>query len=168
MDIARNCMNKDLKEQDFTKFMAKGNPLLIKRFVQEPAGHITLEDFPAGSTVEWTYWHDEVHVVVKGKAQVEYYLPPLFQDKGQAVLQEGDAYLMHRGECVVFKVLGDQPFRHLCVIMPAVPMVGNEQMVREIYYAHTGRKLEKKPAWSEQTKVEYEDMAGTVPGEPIK
>ena len=144
MEIAKNAMNKEMKGNEFKNFTVKGMTLLLKRFVQEPAGHITLEDFLPASTVEWTYWHDEVHIVVKGKAKIECYQPPLFQEKAEAVLEEGDAYLMHRGEYIIFKVISDEPFRHLCIIMPAVPVPGSHQLIRDTYYAHTGRRLEKK------------------------
>ena len=144
MEIAKYAMGKELNESEFKKFTVKGVPLAMKRFVQEPAGHITLEDFLPGTTFEWTFWHDEVHIVVKGKAEVEFYQPPLFQEKGTAVIEEGDAYLMHRGENIIFKVISEEPYRHLCVIMPAVPLAGNEQLIRGTYYAHTGRTLEEK------------------------
>lgn len=144
MEIAKHCMDKELAESEFRKFVVKGVPVTMKRFVQEPAGHITLEDFLPGTTFEWTFWHDEVHIVVSGKAEVEFYQPPLFQEKGTTVMEEGDAYLIHRGEMLVFKVLSGEPYRHLCVMMPAVPLAGNEQLTRESYYAYMGRELPKK------------------------
>jgi hypothetical protein len=40
--------------------------LFMKRFVREPSGHITMEDFALGVTISWNFWHEEVHYIVKG------------------------------------------------------------------------------------------------------
>jgi hypothetical protein len=143
MEIVKNGLSPDIDEQEFKKLDIRGDIVSMKRFVQEPAGHITLEDFPAGCTHEVNYFFTEVHIALKGKVNVEYYLPPLQQTKCEAEIEPGDVYLMYRGERVIFKVSPEGPYRHLCIIMPAPPLPGGEQLIAEQYYAYQGRKVKK-------------------------
>ena len=146
MEIVKNALSSDIDEREFRKLNIRGDIVSMKRYVQEPAGHITLEDFPAGCTHEVNYYFDEVHIALKGNVNVEYYLPPLQQTKGESVIEPGDVYLMYRGERVIFKVSREGAYRHLCIIMPAPPLPGGEQLIAETYYAYQGRKAEKRGA----------------------
>lgn len=86
--------------------------------IDEPACQVNFEDFYAGKDIPWTLFHDEVQVVLKGRAEIEYWLPPLFTEHGKFVAEPGSVYLMPRGCRVVWRVLGEEPFRHLCITYP--------------------------------------------------
>lgn len=131
MEIARNCTQVDVKE--LVKVDTVVGSVFIKRFVKCPSGHITIEDFAAGSTFVWTFWHAEVHYIVSGKAEVTFSLPPLHQREKTVTINAGDAYLVHRGERVTFKVDPAGPYRHLCILMPAVPLHTGDHLIAEHY-----------------------------------
>jgi hypothetical protein len=86
--------------------------------IDEPACQVNYEDFYKGKDITWTLFHDEVQVVVKGTAEIEYWLPPLMLEHGQAVAKPGSIYLLPRGCRVIWRVLSDEPFRHLCITYP--------------------------------------------------
>ena len=94
--------------------------LFMKRLVKQPAGHITMEDFRPGVTFSWYFWHEEVHYIVKGKAEMTFSEPPLHKNKTTAAIEAGDIYLIRRGEYVTWKIEAKEPLRHLCIVMPAV------------------------------------------------
>lgn len=90
----------------------------VKFFVNDPAGSIALESFLPGATVNWAFWHDEVHVVLGGEAEVEYTLPPNHRKVCQARIGKGQAYLILAGTRTKFKIISREPYLHACVIMP--------------------------------------------------
>ena len=139
MDKVAHAIDKHL---ELTKYIVKGVPIGITRLVQEPAADISLRELSPGTTFEWMWWHDEMHIVVKGKAEIEFYLPPLYLEPTRVVTEEGDGYLIYRKENLTFKVISDQPYRYLSVIMPAIPLVGNYQLIRDSYYAWKDLKQE--------------------------
>lgn len=86
--------------------------------IDEPAVQVNFEDFLPGPEIPWTLFHDELQYVTSGRAEIEYWLPPLMQEHGKVVAEPGCIYLMPRGCRVVWRVLGDKPFRHLCICFP--------------------------------------------------
>ncbi len=86
--------------------------------IDEPALQVNLEDFFKGQDIPWTLAHDEVHYVLGGECEIEYSLPPLMLETGKIVAREGSSYYMPRGCRVVWRVLSDTPFRHLCYCFP--------------------------------------------------
>ena len=86
--------------------------------IDEPSVQINYEDFLPGPEIPWSLFHDEVQYVVSGSAEIEYWLPPLMQETGKVVAEPGCIYLLPRGCRVIWRVLGDEPFRHLCVCFP--------------------------------------------------
>ena len=115
MDVAENVINKEL---ELGKFDLRGILLGRKPFVREPDGHITLLDMFPSTVLNYTFSKDEVHIVVKGKAEVEFYLPPLYQEKGRLVAEEGDLYLIYQGEDLTFRIISDETYRVLAMTMP--------------------------------------------------
>ena len=83
--------------------------------IDEPAVQINLEDFYKGKDIPWTLAHDEVHDVISGECEIEYHLPPLMIETGKVIAKAGSTYYMPRGCRVVWRVLSDEPFRHLCI-----------------------------------------------------
>ena len=86
--------------------------------IDEPACQVNFEDFYKGPDITWSLFHDEVQVVLKGRAEIEYWLPPLMAEHGKVVAEPGAIYLLPRGCRVVWRVLSDEPFRHLCITYP--------------------------------------------------
>ncbi|RME67113.1 MAG: hypothetical protein D6782_03160 [Alphaproteobacteria bacterium] len=86
--------------------------------IDEPAAQINFEDFVKGQAITWTMPHDEVQYVVSGCAQITYHLPPLMQESATVVAGPGCVYLLPQGARIVWTVLSDEPFRHLCICWP--------------------------------------------------
>jgi len=78
---------------------------------------LALEAFAANSTVNWAFWHDEVHYITRGTATAEYTLGPNHIKRVTKTFTAGDAYLIPNGARVRFEI-GDEPYVHFCVIMP--------------------------------------------------
>jgi quercetin dioxygenase-like cupin family protein len=86
--------------------------------IDEPACQVNYEDFVKGQDIVWTVAHDEVQYVVSGEAEITYHLPPLMIETGKVIAKPGSIYLIPRGCRIVWRVLSDTPFRHLCVTYP--------------------------------------------------
>lgn len=86
--------------------------------IDEPAVQVNFEDFYKGQDIVWTMWHDEIHYVTEGRAEITYHLPPLMQETGEVLAEPGCIYLLPRGARIVCRVLSDEPFRHLCICFP--------------------------------------------------
>ena len=66
----------------------------------------------------WTFWHDEFHYVIKGKAEITYTSPPLHDKEEKVIVEAGDAYFTPIGTCATWKLIGSEEFLHLNVVMP--------------------------------------------------
>lgn len=86
--------------------------------IDEPAVQVNFEDFLPGPDIVWSMFHDEVQYVTSGRAEITYHLPPLMQETGTVVAGPGSIYLLPRGARIRWRVLGSEPFRHLCVCIP--------------------------------------------------
>jgi hypothetical protein len=86
--------------------------------IDEPTTQVNYEDFYKGMDIAWSMPHDEVQVVVSGRAEIEYHLPPLMLESGKAIAEPGSVYLLPQGARIVWRVLSDEPFRHLCICYP--------------------------------------------------
>jgi mannose-6-phosphate isomerase-like protein (cupin superfamily) len=90
----------------------------VQFLVNDPRATLAYESFAAGSTVNWAFWHDEVHVITKGTAEVTYTLAPNHRKQVTKTFSAGDTYLIPNGARAQFKVTSDEPYLHVCVIMP--------------------------------------------------
>ena len=86
--------------------------------IDQPGVQVNLEDFYKGEDIPWTLAHDELHYVLQGECEIEYHLPPLMSETGKVIAKMGSTYYMPRGCRVVWRVLSDEPFRHLCICVP--------------------------------------------------
>lgn len=86
--------------------------------IDEPACQINYEDFYKGPDITWSLFHDEVQVVVSGTCEIEYWLPPLMLEHGKVTAKPGSIYYLPRGCRVLWRVLSEEPFRHLCITYP--------------------------------------------------
>jgi mannose-6-phosphate isomerase-like protein (cupin superfamily) len=89
----------------------------VEFLLNDPRATIAHEAFLAGTTVNWAFWHDEVHIVTRGTAEVAYTLAPNHRKLVTKTFQAGDTYLIPDGARVRFEI-GDEPYVHICVIMP--------------------------------------------------
>jgi mannose-6-phosphate isomerase-like protein (cupin superfamily) len=119
----------EIDKKDLVKIETVNGVLWIKRYFREPAGNIAVEDFTAGQVFKWSYWHDEVHYIIKGKAEITFSMPPFHQTEEKIVAETGDAYMIYKGESLTFRVISKEPFRHLCIIMPAIPTPSGDHLV---------------------------------------
>jgi ethanolamine utilization protein EutQ (cupin superfamily) len=90
----------------------------VQFLVNDPRATLAYESFEAGSTVNWAFWHDEVHVITKGEAEVSYTLGPNHRKVVTKTFSAGDTYLIPNGTRAQFKVGPDEAYLHVCVIMP--------------------------------------------------
>ena len=86
--------------------------------IDEPSCQVNFEDWLPGPDITWSMFHDEVQYVIRGRAEIEIWHPPLMQDHVKVVAEPGCIYLLPRGARVLWRVLGDEPFRHLCICYP--------------------------------------------------
>ena len=86
--------------------------------IKEPACQINFEDFLPGPDIDWFMSHDEVHYVTSGSAEIIAYAPPLHKEETRVIARPGSVYLLPRGLRITWRVLGDEPFRHLCICFP--------------------------------------------------
>ncbi len=123
----------DLEDQPDLEFpFVEGSRFrAVNTGIDEPAVQINLEDFYKGKDIPWTLSHDEVHFVLSGECEVEYHLPPLMIETGKVTVKAGSTYYMPRGCRVVWRVVSDEPFRHLCVCFPnpgyPIPVARSQQ-----------------------------------------
>jgi mannose-6-phosphate isomerase-like protein (cupin superfamily) len=99
----------------------------VRFLVNDPRGVIAHEAFLAGSTVSWAFWHDEVHVVLRGAAEVSYTLGPNHRKVVQRSFSAGDTYVIPDGARVTFRIGADEPYVHVCVIMPRFEYARDER-----------------------------------------
>ena len=102
-----------------------GGELSVLYKLRDPACEIVIEDFPPKTvTTRMGFWFSELQIILKGRAEIEYSTSTptvgVWQKK-KFVAEAGDAYLMDRGDQVSFRVLSDEPYRHLSIMMPAIP-----------------------------------------------
>ena len=118
-DMATSQRKKFLKEQESKKKQI-ADYKRKKMEAEEMLANADLpfEDFYPGPDIVWTLSHDEVHYVTKGRAEMTYHLPPLMKETGTVIAEAGSVYLLPRGCRVVWRVLGGEPFRHLCICIP--------------------------------------------------
>jgi mannose-6-phosphate isomerase-like protein (cupin superfamily) len=78
--------------------------------VNDRGATLAYEAFAAGSTVNWAFWHDEVHVITRGEAKVTYTLGPNHRKQVTKTFRKGDTYLIPNGARVRFEIGPDEPY----------------------------------------------------------
>jgi hypothetical protein len=86
--------------------------------IDEPACQVCFEDFFPGGEYHWTTWIDQIDFVTQGKAEVTILQPPDLEEQVTVIAEAPCIYLIPRGARVVWKVLGDEVFRHFSVDVP--------------------------------------------------
>lgn len=90
----------------------------VSFLVNDPKGIIAYEAFLPGTTVRWAFWHDEIHIIIGGEAEVEFTVAPNHGKIGTRKYAKGDAYLILNGTRATFRVTSPDPYLHVCVMMP--------------------------------------------------
>lgn len=86
--------------------------------IDEPACQVCYEDFFPGGEYHWTTWIDQIDVVTEGKAEITVLHPPALEEKTTIIAEAPCIYLIPRGTPIVWRVLGDQVFRHFSFDIP--------------------------------------------------
>lgn len=83
---------------------------------------VSMEDFGPGETFFWAFPLDnEVHIILKGKADVTYSLEGTnHTEEKKMTIQEGDAYIIPRGARMTWKVDPGGPLVKLCITIPGL------------------------------------------------
>ncbi|MFC2031845.1 cupin domain-containing protein [Chloroflexota bacterium] len=90
-----------------------------KTHINSANGGGGIEDIPAGHTLTWMYPHDEIHWILKGKAEMTYSLAGTSHTEQKTVnLEPGDIFLIPLGARLTIKVDPSGPLRRLLVSMP--------------------------------------------------
>ena len=100
----------------------------VQFLVNDRRATIAYEAFAAGSTVNWAFWHDEVHVIRGGEAEVTYTLGPNHRKQVTRTYRQGDTYLIPNGARAQFRVTSSTPYLHVCVIMPRFEYSRDERL----------------------------------------
>lgn len=89
-----------------------------KTEIDEPAAQVIVEDFLPGSEFSWQFMHDELQYAISGAIDIEVFLPPLFAESVKKRLDAGCVYLLPAGARMHVSVVGDEPYRHICICVP--------------------------------------------------
>lgn len=87
--------------------------------INQPNCQVIVEDFMPGDEFDWTFTHDEFQYCISGEMEVEVFLPPLYAETVKAHITPGTVFTYPLGARKHVKVIGDQPFRHLCFCPPS-------------------------------------------------
>ena len=87
--------------------------------INQPNCQVIVEDFLPGSSFDWTFTHDEFQVAIAGEMQLTVWLPPLYADKVETRITPGMVYTFPLGARMHVEVVGDRPYRHLCLCPPS-------------------------------------------------
>jgi quercetin dioxygenase-like cupin family protein len=87
--------------------------------INQPNCQIIIEDFMPGDEFDWVFVHDEMQYCLSGEMEVTVYLPPLYSEVIKARIKPGTIYSYPVGARKHVKVIGDEPFRHICFCPPS-------------------------------------------------
>ncbi|MDE1674874.1 hypothetical protein [Nocardia gipuzkoensis] len=100
----------------------------LQILVNDERGVIAYESFAPGDTVHWAFFHNETHVITRGEAEVTYTLGPNFRKQVTKIFRAGDTYLIPSGARVRWRVGPDEPYLHICTIMPRFHYTKDERI----------------------------------------
>ena len=85
--------------------------------IDEPCCQVVFEDFFPGYEYRWTIWLDQIDLVT-GKAEISVLLPPELERTKTFIVEAPSIYLIPRGTPLVWKIIGDEVFRHFSFDVP--------------------------------------------------
>jgi hypothetical protein len=101
-----------------TPFLGGGLSRCVGIGIDEPPCQLVLEDFFSGAEYRWTTYIDQLDLVTEGSCEIRYMLAPAYEREETVVVEAPCIYLLPKGTRVVWKPLGDGPFRHISIDMP--------------------------------------------------
>ena len=108
----------DSQEPEEVEFLGGALQRMCGVGIDEPPCQLVYEDFFPGFEYKWTTWVDQLDFVTDGKAEITYYQPPSLEEKHTITVEAPCIYLIPRGTPIVWKILGDEVFRHISVDIP--------------------------------------------------
>jgi len=87
--------------------------------INQPNCQVIIEDFMPGDEFSWTFVHDEFQYRMSGEMEVEVFLPPLYGESIKTHIKPGTVFTYPLGARKHVKVLGNDPFRHICFCPPS-------------------------------------------------
>ena len=110
---------KDLAGDKY-KFVSRFGTLYLKPMINSDDCWSCYEEFRKEDGVfEWPVWSPEMHYIIRGRAHIEYSLPPLHTEIHSIDAGPGDVYLMPKGSYFRWTVISDEPFGHVCTAGPS-------------------------------------------------
>jgi len=98
-------------------------------YFTEPALLVGYEEWYKGNDTEWVFFNETLFVVQSGRAEVTYWNPPDWTDRGTYIAEPGMVLFYPRGARVWWKILSDEPFRRIVVDIPnpgfEMPLAGS-------------------------------------------
>jgi hypothetical protein len=112
--------NNDLDsvEPQPIEFLGGGLQRMVGIGIDQPCCQVVFEDFFPGGEYRWTTWVDQLDFVTQGKAEITYYQPPSLEKKVTILVEAPCIYLIPRGTPLVWKVVGNEIFRHFSFDIP--------------------------------------------------
>jgi quercetin dioxygenase-like cupin family protein len=86
--------------------------------ITQPNCQVIYEDFMPGEEFQWTFSHDEFQYCTSGEIEIEVFMPPLYAESVKGRLKAGAVSVFPVGARMHVKVIGDQPYRHICFCSP--------------------------------------------------
>ena len=100
-------------------------------YFNEPAVLVGYEEWYKGNDTEWVFFNETLFVVQSGRAEVTYWNPPNWEERGAYIAEPGMVLFYPRGARVWWKILSDEPFRRIVVDIPNpgfnIPMAGSSK-----------------------------------------
>jgi mannose-6-phosphate isomerase-like protein (cupin superfamily) len=122
----------DLNDEQVTLKSLRGTWSVHPDLIYKTEAFVALENFPAGETVRYIFWTDEVQFYLSGRAELTYTMPRTrFSVAKKMIVEKGDSILIPCGADITFKVDPGEPLSKFCVIMPAPPPTVTESMPKE-------------------------------------
>jgi mannose-6-phosphate isomerase-like protein (cupin superfamily) len=90
----------------------------IVTLMNEPACQVVLEDWFKDNPIEWVYFVDAFHIVLSGRAEITFRDPPDWPEERTVIAEPGMMYLTPRGSHVKWRILSEEPFRHVVLDIP--------------------------------------------------
>ena len=119
----------DVSDPQITLNSLRGKWSVHPDLISKKEGFVCLENFPAGATIRYIFWMDEVQFYVSGKAELTYTMPRTrFSVEKKLSVQQGDAILIPCGADITFTVDPSGPLCKFCVVMPSMPPIVKESM----------------------------------------
>jgi hypothetical protein len=104
--------------EDYPFFREPQSKYKIVTYISEPALLVAYEDWYKGHDIEWVMFNETLMIVQSGRAEMTYWNPPNWTERGTVEAQPGMVLFLPRGVHVWFKVTSEEPFRRVVVDIP--------------------------------------------------